>query len=72
MTISVTVNKNSDGSPDGTATIRSMNASGGAKLDAQPEAVLVEFTDELDHVASALGYGLEQIRQAKANEDPAT
>ena len=70
MTINVTVNRSPDGSPDGTATISATNPDKISVGAGYGQTQKVEFTEQLDHVASALGYGLEQIRQAKANEDP--
>ena len=69
MTIDIIVHKNPDGSPNGTATIRAVNPIG-CIASAVAGRSEVEFTEPLAHVASALGLGLEEIRKAKANEDP--
>ena len=70
MTISVIINKNEDGSPDGTATVHACNPTGIHVSAGYGKSQQVSFTEDIGHVASALGSGLELIKQAEANEDP--
>ena len=69
MTIEIIVNESPDGSPNGTATVRATNPQSTMSTHS-PGLTMVEFTTGLQEVASALGTGLEEIRQARANEDP--
>ena len=69
MTIWLDIPTNPDGSPTGKATIKACNPSGGASISTRGQ-LDVEFTDDFQHVKSALGSMLERVEQAEANQDP--